>query len=386
MLAKSKPVEYNGATQKVKEKRTYSSIAYTTLLSRIGGGLEAKYKDQLYDGDVEHKLSNGEIYYCGTDLHLTINDSLQQKAVQYINDYPEASIVVMDDDGQIKAFASSKEMTMDSMSQNIESFHNGELINNNLECAPCGSVLKPIIAELMLENNKNLKITDKGYITVDGIKIKNAKGTSFGKIGMEEALVHSSNQYFVRAALDLGSSEVEAGFAQFGIGSSLNTDFGDVACYVQSPKSDYALARCAIGQDVSISPLQLAQVMQGIVTGNMAKPYIVKSVSKDGELKSCKVEKNKTKTSIDKDNRTKVCKMLEKCSISYKLSKTEDHVMAKTGTSQNGDGTQNAVIMASWTSDKRYYAVVRVRNTEMYGRNLVDIMKKTISATNKMND
>lgn len=60
--------------------------------------------------------------------------------------------------------------------------------------------------------------------------------------------------------------------------------------------------------------------------------------------------------------------------------------MAKTGTSQNGDGTQNAVIMASWTSDKRYYAVVRVRNTEMYGRNLVDIMKKTISATNKMND
>ena len=76
--------------------------------------------------------------------------------------------------------------------------------------------------------------------------------------------------------------------------------------------------------------------------------------------------------------------MLKKCAASYGLNEVDDSVMAKTGTAENGDGSQNALLMASWKSDKRYYAVVRVRNTEMYGKDLAGIMKKTITATNNM--
>ena len=384
VIAKSAPKKYGGATQKIYEERSYSSNVYTTMLAEAGAGLEIQYRDKLYDGEVEHKMSDGEIFYCGTDLYLTVNDTLQKKISRDIDGYPEASVVVMDDDGQIKAFVSSNEMSMDILNQNIASFHNGELINNNLESSACGSVLNPIVAELLIENGKNPQITDKGYIEIDGATIRNAGGVAYGKIDLEDALIYSSNQYFIQAALSLGALQIEEGFEQFGIGSSLKTGFCEVNSYARSPKSDYALANYVMGQDVLISPLQLVQVMQGIVTGEMAEPYIVKAVSKDGNKEQCDVKKEKKTVYIDDQARNKVCKMLKKCAASYGLNEVDDSVMAKTGTAENGDGSQNALLMASWKSDKRYYAVVRVRNTEMYGKDLAGIMKKTITATNNM--
>ena len=352
---------------------------YTSLISDIGG-LEYRYRKHLAERGEPAEGTGGSgildpaaAVYKGRPLTLTIDDDMQRRAYGMIEDsdrLEDASAVVMDREGGILLMVNSNELDISRIHEDYEELSKqpGAFMNKAVDALyPCGSVLKPVIAELMIDSGmENFKVNDKGSVTTKfGETIYNANGKSYGEIGLKKALKVSSNVYFITAAERLGKEAVDEAMDAFFIGKDMEiSDLGKMLSVRTDRKEGLALE--TIGQAVSVSPLSLVSMLEGIATGTIHEPHVTVPDSA-GRGNKAGAGIFVEETGMSERAVMTVRKMLKACAGRYGLS----DMVAKTGTADMPDGRQTAAMIFAWPADSpEYFAVIQNRDSDMWGKEL----------------
>lgn len=347
--------------------------------------MEYIYYNELFThGEKEYKSEKGEVYYKGCDLKLTVDHELSRKAYGLIKGESDGSITVIDKDGAVKCMVSSQTFNINTIETdyNEVASKSGALMNPAKDyLGPPGSVLKPIIGEILIDYGlgDSFKINDQGSIVLEsGERIRNAGSYSHGVVGLGEAMRVSSNVYFISAAKHLESELINERYDEFCIGKDISTDFGDISSRKTSPNSEYELAMNAIGQNVDLSTVHLAMIMQGITTGEILRPYIVDKILQDGKTKKRGKRELLNRTSAADSSINNMKAILAECAVSYGLTNDAcgKTILAKTGTAEietELGKMNNATMLVAFPADSpRYFIAIQTRGTESSGKNLAD--------------
>ena len=230
----------------------------------------------------------------GADLKLTIDEVIQYHVERELDLAMErtraesASVVVMaPDTGEILAMAVRPEFD-----PNRASKYAAETFRNRILTDPYepGSTLKVFMAATALE---------KGVVTLDEvINCENGRmpmrggamhdSHPHGDLSFSEILVKSSNIGSAKVAMRLGPDALYAGLSSFGFGKRTEIELGGESGGVL-PKtqrwSGRSLASIAIGQELSVTPIQLATAAAAVANGGwLMRPYLVKEITDGGEI------------------------------------------------------------------------------------------------------
>lgn len=236
----------------------------------------------------------------GQDVVLTIDIVLQQHLYQELDGDEGCAAAIDPRSGEVLALASApaydpNDFVMGYTSKAWEEINNDEaqpLYNRFLASWVPGSVFKPVTAAIGLaggsidpdEDVKNDGLSwqkDSGWgdyyvTTLEDYPVKN----------LENALIHSDNIYFAKAAVNMGEEAFTEGLKGLGFGETLPFDFElKPSSYGSEGKlaSETELADSGYGQGkILVNPLHLAVIYSAFVNeGNMIQPYL----TGDGERK-----------------------------------------------------------------------------------------------------
>ncbi len=231
----------------------------------------------------------------GRSLRLTIDSSIQYIAERELAAGVErahataGSVVILDPrDNAILALASWPPF-------DPEGDHRGNpadwRIRPITDAYEPGSTFK-LVAGTAALGNGTLSESDpvdcgNGSITLGGATIHEHESKAYGIIPFSEALAVSSNVGFVRIGLAVGRETFYRQVTGFGFGQPTGVDLpGESSGILHETKSWSALSLAAIamGQEVAITPLQLAVAFSAVANGGVVqKPFIVREVlGKDG--------------------------------------------------------------------------------------------------------
>jgi cell division protein FtsI (penicillin-binding protein 3) len=154
-----------------------------------------------------------------------------------------------------------------------------------------GSVFKVITGAAAIESGVATP-TDpidcgQGVIQVGNFLIHDAEHERFGVIPLSEVIARSSNVGIIRVGLRLGPERLFAGARSFGIGQPTGVDLpGENPGILREVPRWSALSNAAIsmGQEVAVTPIQLAQALASIANGGfrVAPRILLSSVDAAG--------------------------------------------------------------------------------------------------------
>ena len=163
---------------------------------------------------------------------------------------------------------------------------NSPLINRAVSgLYPPGSTFKIVTAAAAFEYGINDRIfNDIGKFTLDGLEVNNFNNESHGEINFREAFKYSSNQVFCEIGAELNGEKLTTIFDKFIIGEAPEFDIKTEKSrleYKNLTEKDCALVSIGQGK-LLVSPLNMLLICSTVANdGNMVKPYIVKTVTKD---------------------------------------------------------------------------------------------------------
>ncbi len=291
--------------------RTYSDPTLSPVIGydspRYGKSeLEQSYDSYLTGSDVGSNwtLELNQIEHkpvVGDDLHLTIDDKLQQEVAAILPNSPSAAIVADPRSGEILAMVSKP--SFDSNRINDPTYWNSlihdpssPLINRptNGYYTP-GSVFKIVTMAAALDtgtysmssifsgDDATGPITVDGHTFPDTINNLNDCGGRFinPPITLEEALVCSDNISFAEVGVRLGTNRFLSYAHRFGIGTSIPFDVPVSASQTGTIPDDVALADSAFGQgSLYVTPMQMLLADEAMAgSGAIPRPILVKSVT-----------------------------------------------------------------------------------------------------------
>lgn len=288
------------------EKRTGQGYNRNSIIGKAGA--ERIYEEQLRPKDgytIEIRNQLGEVKDVvlekpaedGQDVKLTIDITLQQYLYQEMEG-DEGCAVAMDPiTGAVRALVSTpaydpNDFVMGYTASAWEALNSDEsqpLYNRYLAAWTPGSSFKPVVAALGLTAGT---LNPDEDVKNDGLKWQ--KDSSWGDYyvttlvdypvkTLENALVHSDNIYFAKAACALGEKDFMKGLDSLGFGEELPFDFAATASGYGSDgriASETELADSGYGQGkILVNPIHLSSIYSALVNGgNMVKPYLL-----DGE-------------------------------------------------------------------------------------------------------
>ena len=252
------------------------------------------YSIQIYNelGDLKETVLE-KAPQDGEDVMLTIDITLQQYLYQEMEG-DEGCAAAMDPvSGAVLALVSTpaydpNDFVMGYTSSAWEAINSDEaqpLYNRWLASWVPGSAFKPVTAALALTEgtlDPEEDVQNEGlrwqldsswgsyYVTtLEDYSVKN----------LENALIHSDNIYFAKAAVGMGADGFGEGLNSLGFGEELPFDFALTAStYGTDGKitSDTELADSGYGQGkILVNPIHLSSIYSALVNGgNMVKPYL----------------------------------------------------------------------------------------------------------------
>jgi penicillin-binding protein A len=297
--------------------RTYSDPTLSPIIGydspRFGKSeLEKSYDSFLTGQDVgtnwslqinqwEHKPVIGD------DVHLTIDDRLQQEVAALLPDSPSSAIVADPRNGEILAMVSKPSFDSNQINDptywnNLIHDPNSPLINRpvNGYYTP-GSVFKIITLGAALDSKTDSLSTifsgeqATGPLTVDGhvfpSTINNLNDCG-GRvipppITLEEALVCSDNITFASVGLQLGASRFLDYAHRFGIDQQIPFDIPVSVSHAGTISDRVALAGSSFGQgSLYVTPMQMLLADEAMAgSGSVPQPVLVKEVTApDGSI------------------------------------------------------------------------------------------------------
>lgn len=281
--------EINGEKRVRKYPRGHLYSHVIGYYSQVYGKslLEMQYdKELLGQGDISINFSE---LRPGYDLHLTIDDSLQGYAYDCLGKRKGAVVAIEPTTGKVLAMVSypdfdpSAEALEKSWNYIVERDDAPLLSRATNGLYPPGSTYK--IATAAAAYNAGYSddtFEDTGAFKLNGLKVDNYGGKSYGTIDLRKAFTVSSNAVFCEIGYELGAENVLATAESFGVNKDINTDMPVSKSRIEYKKmsnADGALVSIGQGQ-LLMTPLQVAMMGAAVANdGIVMKPHIVDSVT-----------------------------------------------------------------------------------------------------------
>ena len=242
-------------------------------------GLQARYDDTLRGRDghrIEALDEEGDSTVLaevepvdGTDLRVTLDPRLQQRAERLLADVDGASalVAVRPSTGEVLAAANG------SAAEGLNAATFGRY-------AP-GSTFKVVTALALLRSGltPESQVSCPTTTVVDGKRFKNYDdypSGSLGRVTLREAFAQSCNTAMIEASTELGDRALADAAAALGLGVDHDLGFPAFFGQVPPPASDTERAADAIGQGkVLASPLAMATVAASVQAGQAVLPQLV---------------------------------------------------------------------------------------------------------------
>ena len=285
------------------EKNKDKGYTSTSIIGR--SGIEKIYEDKLRgrdgaeiyitdeDGLRKETIQKKELVN-GEDIKLTIDINLQKKVYEQFKEDKSAQVVMDYETGELLALVSTP--TFDSndfvlgMSdikwQELKNDENKPLYNRYQATWAPGSSFKPLIAGIGLTTNKINPEENFGNVGKEWQKdsswgnYKVTTMTAYGdNVNLKNALIHSDNIYFAKAALNIGSEILEEQLKKIGFHKDLDFNLGAKSSQYSNSESietEIQLADTGYGQgQVLVNPIHMASIYSAFMNkGNMITPYI----------------------------------------------------------------------------------------------------------------
>ena len=289
------------------EKRAGQGYNRNSIIGKAGA--ERIYEEQLRpkDGYTIQILNQlGEVKDTvlekpaedGQDVKLAIDITLQQYLYQEMEGDEGCAVAMDPTTGAVRALVSTpaydpNDFVMGYTSSVWDALNSDEaqpLYNRYLAAWTPGSSFKPVVAALGLTEGT---LDPDEDVKNDGLKWQ--KDSSWGDYyvttlvdypvkNLENALVHSDNIYFAKAACAMGTDGFTKGLASLGFGEELPFEFTAMTSSFGSDgkiASETELADSGYGQGkVLVNPIHLSVIYSALVNGgDMVKPCLLDSES-----------------------------------------------------------------------------------------------------------
>ena len=230
----------------------------------------------------------------GKDIQLTIDADLQRSLYAQFKEDKSCSVAMNPYTGEVLALVSTPSYDNNDFIMGLSNEQwtalnedeNKPMYNRFRQVWCPGSTFKPIIAAIGLESEAIDPMEDYGN---EGLSWQ--KDSSWGSycvttlhtyepVILENALIYSDNIYFAKAALKIGTEEMESSLTELGFNDEIPFD-------IKMAKSQYSntenieteiqLADSGYGQgQVLVNPLHMACIYSAFCNeGNIIKPYLV---------------------------------------------------------------------------------------------------------------
>ena len=245
---------------------------------------EGKEKEELACILVQH----------GQDIQLTIDANLQVSLYEQFKEDKSCSVAMNPYTGEVLALVSTPSydnndfiMGLSSEKWIVLSEGEDKPMYNRFRQVWCpGSTFKPITAAIGLESGAIDPTEDYGNVGLSW-----QKDTSWGSyyvttlhayepVILENALIYSDNIYFAKAALKIGSEEMESSLTGLGFNEELPFEIKMAESQYSNSEgieTEIQLADSGYGQgQVLVNPLHMACIYSAFCNeGNVIKPYLV---------------------------------------------------------------------------------------------------------------
>lgn len=283
----------------------HSGEGYTanSVIGRIGmeGLFESELKGhngcRIYIADSEGKekeeLANIPVQH-GKDIQLTIDADLQISLYEQFKEDKSCSVAMNPYTGEVLALVSTptydnNDFIMGLSNEQWTSLNEDEnkpMYNRFRQVWCPGSSFKPITAAIGLESGAIDPTEDYGNVGLSW-----QKDASWGSyyvttlhayepVILQNALIYSDNIYFAKAALKIGSEEMERSLDKFGFNEDLPFEIKMAQSQysnTDSIETEIQLADSGYGQgQILINPLHMACIYSAFCNeGNIVKPYLI---------------------------------------------------------------------------------------------------------------
>ena len=292
------PISAEELKEKAKDGYTSSSKigkyglerAYESTLRAINGS-EIYIED--VNGNKKTSIAKQE-QKDGQDVKLTIDSKLQQTVYEQFKDDKSAVVVMNPKTGEVLALASCPSFNSNDFSlgmttadyKNLTENPDNLLYNRYLATYAPGSSFKPIIGAIGLTTGAFSADEDFGR---SGTKWQNNNSwgdfyittlsTYSGPANLKNALIHSDNIYFAKAALKIGGKNLINSLKNIGFGQQIEfpqTISNSSYSNSESFTNETQLANSGYGQgEVLVNPIHMAMMYSAFVNeGNMIMPYL----------------------------------------------------------------------------------------------------------------
>ncbi len=281
-------------------------IGYTDSTGHGISGLELAYDDILYSEETvsavfttdgkcnalkgvdpyfENNLSainNGVV----TTLNINIQN-ITEKAISKLNS--GCAIVADVNSSKIRALASVPTFDIENIADSLNK-ENSPMLNRTIASYSVGSVFKPCVAAVAIENGYTDKVFNcNGSLEIEKRKFKCHKSSGHGDIDLCNSLAQSCNCYFYDTALSLGAEKIYEITANLSIGfkikiaDNLYTASGNMPQLGQL-NTQSTLANLSIGQgSLMASPVAMLNLYAAIASdGSYFLPSIVEKTVING--------------------------------------------------------------------------------------------------------
>jgi len=359
--AKLRGVEFQKEFRRYYPNREMAShlLGYVDIDEEGRAGLEGSYDGPVRGQPGELLLlrdAHGKSYQrqqqvpqAGATLTTTIERATQyivEKELRAAFEQTQASaisIVVMDpNSGAILAMASAPDFNPNEYAQFPSSSWS---LNPSLSLTyEPGSTFKMVTIAAALEEGlvqpDEQFYCENGAILVGGRRIKDHK--PYGILSVREIMQNSSNVGTIKIGMRVGEERLKSYIDRYGFGQKTLVDLpAEVGGLVRdtSQWSKNSIASIAIGQELSVTPLQIASMVSTIANGGIRyKPYVVEKIQ-DPNGATREIKPNGTRVMSQK-TADQLREMLEDVVTdgTAKTSKIEGYRAAgKTGTAQKID-------------------------------------------------
>lgn len=231
----------------------------------------------------------------GYDIILTIDESIQYIAERELEKVYEkqearsATIIVMDPrTGEILALANQPPYDLNRFKDYPSYIRRNRAITDLFEP---GSALKIVTAAAALAENV-VEYEDRFYCEKGSLRVLNHVIHDIKKyewLTFPEVIEKSSNIGTIKLGQRLGPLKLYEYLRSFGLGSLTGIDLpGEVRGILRKPRkwSGLSMAALPIGQEISVTAIQLATAASAIANGGvLMRPWVVKTiVSKEGRI------------------------------------------------------------------------------------------------------
>lgn len=223
-----------------------------------------------------------------------------------------------------------------------------------------GSTFKAVVAAAALQEKvigPNDIFVDPGYLMIDGRRIQNWSGGSFGTVTFTKVIEESINTGFVHVGLGLGPDRLMGYAKKFGFGKKTGIELpGEEQGILFDPKdmSSINVATASIGQSIAVTPLQIVSAMSAIANdGVLMKPHIIKKVfNADGSVYD-ETKPQEVRRSIDSSTDKELVSLLEKVVAEgggNKAAVPGYRIAGKTGTAQKIDADNGGYLAGHYVA------------------------------------